>query len=846
MLEKQSNFSRGLNNRYPAHLLPDGFSQEVVNTDLTHQDVRPDKGEGIDSFDPGDSEYYYEAGGSWVGGGGFSATTYNPLTISSDTTISTNTQVAGPFTVPQNITLTVNSGITFTVNTTAQGFNSANSFYEYANDLYISRDNFSFVADEVANSGPSGVCQITTTTDKIGFFHAFDVIVGAGIAENSFVTAIDTGTNKVTLNQAATAVTTTNYTLECNCVPTRIMDGDLTVSFQMGVQVPTPTFTLGKESTHTGASSKNWISESFPVPLQYGVSHIDSTGIESGLSIPSSTEASNQLALGGSTRSDAVTLDIQGLDQGKYFIYRIGDTSAIFKLLEYYYQLPNTASFSIGAASGNNQVISITDTGIPANTTYSVKWFAADDSNSTAAKDNSATKTTSGQTDFGSSTSITLYKNASTDNFFIQVLAKFENDDREYVIGSLVTDGANQVTTTRSYIDFQNARSLANLAPFESSGLPPKNMKFLTEVNNLFFSSVDKVLHISQVGRPNVWPSDGTISFDAVITGLGRRGSELIVFTQFSVYRVFGNSFDSMRKIEIATREGIPDGLHKTISEIRGGLIYANKNGIHYYDGSNVQTLTKSIVGTFTLPSPTNSSNVSGVIDDQYFLLGGNGTTGFKLDLRDGVPKFNTTTLTATNLHYRGLTNRLYSPTGILTEGSDLTSTIRTKDFVSDDLNSEKVYHSITISGTGYSGTITPVIDGTELTGDNVFTLSSIPDLDRKLYLSDAVRGNRMSVKVVTTGGTVQEVGVESDNASAFALARFNFVTITYTGTPTVKCLVDGTEKIAATTLSSPSGIEGQAILYFPAMTEGVIPHLHAVETEANRVVSHTFDFEAI
>ena len=81
MQEAQTIFGAGLNNRLPAHSLPDGFSQEVKNADLTHGDFRPEKGELVSSTDPGGSQYYYEAGGSWVGGAGFTNITFTSFTL---------------------------------------------------------------------------------------------------------------------------------------------------------------------------------------------------------------------------------------------------------------------------------------------------------------------------------------------------------------------------------------------------------------------------------------------------------------------------------------------------------------------------------------------------------------------------------------------------------------------------------------------------------------------------------------------------------------------------------------------------------------------------------------------
>ena len=87
---------------------------------------------------------------------------------------------------------------------------------------------------------------------------------------------------------------------------------------------------------------------------------------------------------------------------------------------------------------------------------------------------------------------------------------------------------------------------------------------------------------------------------------------------------------------------------------------------------------------------------------------------------------------------------------------------------------------------------------------------------------------------------------MDSDMAAGFSLSRYNSITITYTGTPVVSVLVDGTTKISTTTLSSPSGVQDVATLYFPAMTEGVIPHVTATETEANRIIRYSYDAEEI
>lgn len=858
MQEKQSLFSGGLNNRLPAHMIPDGFSQNVKNADLTHGDFRPEKGEGVDSSDPAGSQYYYEAGGSWVGGAGFDTTDYGGITFtnggaSGSTTLicqSGNETVSGPITVPSGHTLQISNTtnvsasnlFTLTVDETGQGFATANKFVEYADDLYISRDSFDVVTtgSSIANTGPNNVCQVEVALADLFKFHIHDEVSANNgeIPEGALVTDINSANNKVTLSKAATTVNSNPVGLTVSAVATRIMDGDLENSFQVGSQIPVPgyIFTNATASTFIG---KGWLpssggSLSIIVPFRYAISFLDDTGVESGLSEPSGVGSAPL------TLDTPLKIDFSNIAQGKYLIYRIGGNSSVFKLVDYHYH--NTSASISASDSTGTYTVAITDTSMPSGTQYALRWYARDDVDSKAAKNTTDTKTNTGQTDFSNSTSPVIYKNAASDEFYIEVLCKIKGDTRVYVLDSFETSGTANVTASSDYIDFKSSEQLSPLAPYESSGLPPKNIKFLTEVNNFFFAAIGKILHISRRNQPNLWNLDATLTFDSQITGLSKRGSELIVFTQFGVYRVFGNVFDDMRKIQIPTKEGIPNNLHKTIAETRGGILYANENGIQYYNGSGIITVTKNLVDSFALPSTSNISNVAGVVDDQYYLLGPTTTTGWKLDMRDGSFRLSKTSLTATNLHYRGLTNRLYTSSGIIGLGSDLTAELQSKDFTGGDLNQEKFYQSIIISGTDFSGTVTPVVDGVDQTA---FTISTTADLDRRLYLSDATRGNIMSVKVSGTG-TIQEIGVESIMASALQLSRFDSITFTYTGTPSVSVKVDGTTSIASTTLSTPTGGEGQATLYFPAMTEGVVPHVFATETEANRITDYKITSEAI
>ena len=113
--------------------------------------------------------------------------------------------------------------------------------------------------------------------------------------------------------------------------------------------------------------------------------------------------------------------------------------------------------------------------------------------------------------------------------------------------------------------------------------------------------------------------------------------------------------------------------------------------------------------------------------------------------------------------------------------------------------------------------------------------------------MSSATVANRASVEFVDCSGKITTVSIKYDVLAEQQKKRFNFVTFTYTGTPTVTVKVDSVEKIAGTDLTDPgTGNTGTSILYFPAMTEGHIPHIIADETETSRISGSVFDAEVI
>ena len=117
-LERQTDFTGGLNTRIPAHKLPENMVQAATNVDFSHGDIRPDIGIGGDG---GGQKFYYEKGSSWVGTD--VANAYDILVIDAGvTTIEANptTDLGNPLTIQETGTYQVGVVFTFTANASTE------------------------------------------------------------------------------------------------------------------------------------------------------------------------------------------------------------------------------------------------------------------------------------------------------------------------------------------------------------------------------------------------------------------------------------------------------------------------------------------------------------------------------------------------------------------------------------------------------------------------------------------------------------------------------------------------------------------------------------------------------
>jgi hypothetical protein len=863
--ETQNNFSGGLNTRYPSHLIPENQATELTDVDLSYGDLRGDYGMAAGGF----QEYYYEEGDTWVDSGGFTfavAVIDWPYSSSSTTqTISTNANYFSILSIGTNSTITIADGVTVEVFESSRGVFGANSFVEYNKDLYISRSDFTITASYNHTSGIGGsVLNVDTGADTFKL-QVGDILSGTGIVTNSFIKSIDTVNNRVEINNPVEQ-TQSSASVTIKPIISRFLDGDISEGFRVTTLPPDPVITfsqnasLGSQTNRDTYHSDAWYAQSYAVPFQYGLAHYDSTGVESSMSELTDSKISATYFPTGSTSNNlpqyvsisGTTVSTSTNDKlGRHALYRVGGSSSVVKRVANLYFDGTTITTTQSGSDLTVALASATNTH-----QYRVAWYVFHGSgatyNWTNADGTQVATTRTGQTDFRSpnSGSISFQLTGSGTNhyadIFVWVRIPGERIEREYVLRAFTHHASNVANAnTYAYVDFTSSDSLIDIQPISENNEPERSLKFLTESGNLFYAAKGTRVFVSEYGNANSWPETAFVDFDQEVTALDSLGAELVVFTNYGIYRVFGTDPKNLKRIQIPTTEGVPVGLHKCVTRYQQGLLFASHNGICFYDGKSIQRMSHNTLDSFTPPDSTNSNNCAGFFEDVFYLLGSTGN-GYKYDIRQSPPKLTRTSMTSNTLFYRGAVNTLYSPNGRpgYPDGSRQAFTAKTRGFVGGDINREKVYYGVNISATDFKGTVNVIVDGA--TTDTFTITNAVVDYDRTLYVSVPRRGNLIQIQLSSCEGIVNRITVNFDFTDQLTDRLFNSAQIQYTGTPTVNLSVDGDSKISQT-LTSPAGVIGEAKIYFPAMSTGIVPFVRENNgEESGRVINFSYDSQAI
>ena len=432
-------------------------------------------------------------------------------------------------------------------------------------------------------------------------------------------------------------------------------------------------------------------------------------------------------------------------------------------------------------------------------------------------------------------------------DFFLMCRYPGEMVEREYVAGAFTvrgTDGQNATgqsytgnTHKVNYIDWAMPDALPDINPIEDANHLQIVPDFLKESNHIFFAGLDKRVYMSEFGNPTSWPEKNYFDLDYEITGMENLGAELIIFTASEIWRVFGNDPSNMARVRIPTRDTLPVGAHKCIAKVKQNLVYPSHSGICSFNGQSVDRLTVNKIDNFKPPStskpPQWTDCAAGSHDSVYYLVG-NTPEGYVVDFRNGV-QISQTTQTGNASYYELGENALYFSGGKVIydkDGLDREAwTIKTKEFIGEDENEEKMFYGVSVDATDFEGTIEAWIDGSLS-----YSWLSTPKLaqhERTFYFDKPKQGNALQVRIAGAVGVLNRVNVWYDMARDFSDILFNYVNLKYTGSPTFDIVLDG-QLIMTKTMTPAGDSVGEGKVYFPAGSIGRVPFIKEVSNELN------------
>lgn len=174
-----------------------------------------------------------------------------------------------------------------------------------------------------------------------------------------------------------------------------------------------------------------------------------------------------------------------------------------------------------------------------------------------------------------------------------------------------------------TYVDNLSDTDLLFGEPMESLYFlpPPDGGKYLIENQGAFFCAVDDKLYFSEIFNCHAWNPSNWISFDDNITGIVAEFQGLLVFTRNRVYKVVGNSIDTIEKVDIPTHQGCLN--YRTCATLSNAPIWLSNDGLCVWDGQNVSLLSHGICKIDNTPLFAVTAN------DCYYLFGKQNTIVF-------------------------------------------------------------------------------------------------------------------------------------------------------------------------------------------------------------------------
>ena len=414
------------------------------------------------------------------------------------------------------------------------------------------------------------------------------------------------------------------------------------------------------------------------------------------------------------------------------------------------------------------------------------------------------------------------------------------------------------------YADFSLAVGSTLISPNDATNAITLAMSNIVQVNGLFVGSVGSHVYFSEFGNPHSWPKSGKYEINGTINNIVDSDGEAIIFTDNSIFRARGFSYDTVNIASIPQSQGVSASNKNSVVKYLGSVFFISNDGLCEYKAGVVRVISQSKFSNFPEITTPRSVFKDGVL---YIFEGspGGSNKGIKVDFRTGEPTFSRIDQKASvRVLYNQANDTIYvknhaSDTTKIgsynSSGNDLSVLHESGEIGLGDLYSTKIIFKATIKyktslSSGSNATVKFYADGS---GSEFFT-ANLTDSTTETCLYFPLQ-NYESVKYlrykIEGKVTVYEINFDYEMAEAFMnKVRLNHVDVQYTGPLKIDIYADNGKEDSTpnyeTTGSTDVPLSSASVrtvrLYYPEDITAYIPHIYYTGT--GRVISTSYGTE--
>jgi hypothetical protein len=188
------------------------------------------------------------------------------------------------------------------------------------------------------------------------------------------------------------------------------------------------------------------------------------------------------------------------------------------------------------------------------------------------------------------------------------------------------TGGDIPYNSGSSYTDTTAAADLGEELPSLTWGLPPKNLRGLTNMaNGILAGFVGKTVYFCEPYIPHAWPINYAVTVDSPIVGMAALDTTLVVLTQERPYFVQGSSPEYMTVVAGGIEQGCSS--KRSIAVLNGEVYYVSPDGLVAVSPRGARIITEQLFTRNQWNSYFTASSVHGYSHDlKYFGFHDNGS----------------------------------------------------------------------------------------------------------------------------------------------------------------------------------------------------------------------------